>query len=127
MTILSDFEELFDDLAAADAFGSAQHTITFNIQGARVFDPATGKMTGDLPTVYTAEGWIVGSNEKEFKEWVAGDSVFIVKQSALGYKPIKDDRPVIASEEYSVIELGDDKAGGNAGGGVAYKIHLRGG
>ena len=127
MTILSDFEQLFDDLAAADAFGSAQHLITFTIQGARVLDPLTGKMTGSLPTVYSASGWIVGSSEKQFKEWIAGDSVFVVKQSALGYRPLISDRPDIAGKEYSVIELRDDKAGGSAGGGVAYKIHLRGG
>ena len=127
MTIRSDFESLIDDLAASNAFGSALHTITFTVESARVFSAATGKFTGGTLTTYSARGWFIGFKEGQFKDFIAGDAVFVVKQSDLGYLPKKDDRPVIASKEYSVIETGDDKAGGDAGGGVAYKLQLRGG
>lgn len=133
MALIDEFNDLYDELAASGAFGDAQHTITFSQTEAGTFDPVTGGRTGGTSTDYTAKGWFTGFKYGRFPDWQAGDATFIIKQSDLKdengvlYTPAIDDRPVIGGKTYKVVYFTDDKAGGVAGGGVTYKIQLRGG
>ncbi len=126
-TVLEQFREVWTELSRDDAFGTARHTITFTAQGTRTYDTATGELSAGTPTTHTALGYFTQSRIDSFKSWEVGDTLFLVNQQELGYVPKINDRPVISGETYNVIEIQDDKAGGNAGGGVAYRILLRGG
>lgn len=133
MTVKERFESLVDRLATVESFGTAQHTITFTQSEAGTYDPVTGKKTGGTTTVYTAKGWFTGYKLGQFPDWQAGDTVFIIKQADLvdsgsnTYTPKISDRPAIDNKSFNVVDIMDDKAGGDAGGGVTYKLHLRGG
>lgn len=114
------FEAVFDGFLNPDTsfFSDQVKVITFSIETGGTPNPITGETSDSTTTFYSAEGFRRDVADKEFKQVDVGDMVFTCKQSDLNYKPTVNDKCVIDSITYTVIETKDL-------GQVSYALQIR--
>lgn len=116
---------LRDDLtAAADElwsdFASVMYSATYQQAGVSSYDPATGTNT----VSYTDKGCSISLqswSQQQIDTGVVklGDRKALVRGDELGFEPSSDDRIVIDSKTWQIIDYSADPAG------IVYTLHIR--